>query len=125
MQAQKSWSMLDHRPVLKYVPECDDYIVYWNGIVIPHKMALCYAGTLLNIYPTPEMRKELTLNYKKLYCAGALGLEGDWSHRMKGHADMFGFVNRYIQDHLNSLKEQNIPKEEILGWFDYSRAVSD
>ena len=123
MQAQKSWSLLDHRPVLKYVSECDDYIVYWNGIVMPHKMALCFAGTLLNIFPTPEMKKELTNNYKKLYCSGALGLEGDWIHRMKGQADMFGFVNRYIQHHLNSLNEQNIPKEEILGWFDYSRAV--
>ena len=128
MSAEKAWSLLDNRPVLKYVPECDDYIVYWNGIVMPHKIALCFGGTLLNIFPTPEMRQALNLNYRKLYYANAFETLGKWDHILdgrKGHEerDMYGFLFRYMEKHLNFLKEQTIPGAEILGWFDYKRVT--
>jgi hypothetical protein len=71
MSAEKAWSLLDFRPVVKYVPNCDDYIVYWNGIVMPHKMALCIASQLFGVYPTPEMKIVLQENYCKLYYANA------------------------------------------------------
>ena len=128
MSAEKSWSLLDSRPVLKYISQCDDYIVYRNGIVMPHKMALCFGGTLLNIFPTPEMRRELNLNYRKLYYANAFETLGKWDHILDGRKeheqrDMHGFLFRYIEKHLNSLKEQKISGAEVLGWFDYKRAT--
>ena len=127
MSAEKSWSLLDHRPVLKYIPKCDDYIVYWNGIVMPHKMALCIGGILLNIFPTPEMRTQLQKNYLRLYYANAFDCSGSWDHIIHEGTEMYGFFNRYMGKHLEFIKEQNIPGSEVLGWFDYSRVavVSD
>lgn len=125
MSREKAWSLLDNRPVLKHVPQCDDYIVYWNGVVMPHKMALCFGGTLLNIYPTPEMRKALQENYLKLYYANAFGTLGMWDHMVQGNRDMYGFLFRYMEQHLAALKEQAIPGPEILGWFNYKRVTEE
>ena len=60
MRAEQSWSVLDPKPVLYYVQECDEYLVYWNGIAMPHKMALSMAMEhACGIYPTPEMKTAL------------------------------------------------------------------
>lgn len=40
MTPQHSWSLIYPKPVTVYVSSCDDHIVYWNGLVMPHKMAL-------------------------------------------------------------------------------------
>jgi hypothetical protein len=125
MSAEKSWSVLDPRPVLKYIPHCDDYIVYWNGVVMPHKMALCIAGTLLNIFPTPEMKMAMQENYVKLYYANAFGTLGEWDHMIREHTMMYNLLQRFMNSHLEALKQRtNLTGQEILGWFDYSRANS-
>jgi hypothetical protein len=125
MSAEKSWSMLDPRPVLKYIPHCDDYIVYWNGIVMPHKMALCMAGTLLNIFPTPEMKEFLKENYQKLYYANAFGTLGEWDHMVSDNTRIYNMLMKYMSSHLNELKQRtDLTGKEVLGWFDYSRAKS-
>lgn len=122
MSAEKSWSMLDPRPVLKYIPHCDDYIVYWNGIVMPHKMALCMAGTLLNIFPTPEMKESLKENYQKLYYANAFGTLGKWDHMVSDDNSIYNMLMKYMSSHLDELKQRpDITGKEVLGWFDYSR----
>ena len=43
MRAEQSWSLLDTKPVMLYIEKCDEYLVYWNGVVMPHKMSLCMA----------------------------------------------------------------------------------
>ena len=55
MRSEHSWSLLDPKPVLLYLPKCDDYIVYWNGVAMTHSMALCRAMELTGVYATPEM----------------------------------------------------------------------
>lgn len=124
MSAEKAWSLLDTRPVLKYVPQCDDYIVYWNGIVMPHKMALCLAGRLINVYPTPEMKIVLEENYLKLYYVNAFGSLGKWNDLVTNR-QMYNVVENHMMNHLNELQQQNIPGAEVLGWFNYNRVASD
>ena len=124
MSAEKAWSLLDNRPVLKYVPNCDDYIVYWNGIVMPHKMALCIAGRLIGVYPTPEMKIVMQQNYLKLYYANAFGSNGKWDHLVTNR-QMYNVVENHMMNHLNELQQQNIPGAEVLGWFDYNRVAID
>jgi hypothetical protein len=126
---EKSWSMIDPRPVLKYIPRCDDYIVYWNGIVMPHKMALIIGMQLLNIFPTPEMKRAANENYKKLYFSNAFGDESkEWVNLVnnnKNTSTIYNIVLKSIQKHITSLKEKNYSGKEVLGWFDYSRAITD
>jgi hypothetical protein len=38
--------------------------------------------------------------------------------------EMYNFLFRYMEKHLNSLKEQKISGAEVLGWFDYKRVIS-
>lgn len=125
MHAEKAWSIIDDRPVLKYVSRCDDYIVYWNGIVMPHKMALCLAGSFFGIFPTPKMIVELEKNYRKLYYADAFGVNGAWDHTVKPGHRIYSYLQKIMNDHLASLAEKNIPKPEILGWFNYERCTEN
>ena len=122
MSAEKAWSLLDNRPVLKYVANCDDYIVYWNGIVMPHKIALCLAGRLIGVYPTPEMKIVMQQNYLKLYYANAFDSLGKWDHLVTNR-QMYNVVENHMMHHLNELQQQNIPGAEVLGWFDYNRVA--
>jgi hypothetical protein len=124
MSAEKAWSLLDNRPVLKYVANCDDYIVYWNGIVMPHKIALCLAGRLIGVYPTPEMKIVMQQNYLKLYYANAFDSLGKWDHLVTNRV-MYNVVENHMMHHLNELQQQNIPGAEVLGWFDYNRVAID
>jgi hypothetical protein len=66
MRSEHSWSLLDPKPVLRYVSHVDDYIVYWNGVVMPHSMALCMAMERLGIWPTPEMKMALEKTYEQI-----------------------------------------------------------
>lgn len=129
MSAEKAWSLLDNKPVLKYIPKCDDYIVYWNGIVMSHRIALSIGGTLLNIFPTPEMKQVLNQNYRTLYYADAFDSLGKWDKILEGsrghkEKEMYSYLLRYMEQHLQTLKDQKIPGAEVLGWFEYSRAIS-
>lgn len=123
MSAEKAWSLLDNRPVLKYIANCDDYIVYWNGIVMPHKMALCIAGRLIGVYPTPEMKVALQQNYLKLYYANAFDSLGKWDSLVANRAMIYNVVENHMMNHINELQQQNIPGPEVLGWFDYNRVA--
>ena len=57
--AEKTWSLLDPKPVLKYLQHHDEYIVYWNGMAMTHSQALSLAMEKLGIYPTPEMKSAM------------------------------------------------------------------
>jgi hypothetical protein len=126
MHSELSWSMIDPRPVLKYVPKCNDYIVYWNGVVMPHSMALAQGMTLLNIHPTPEMKRVLHENYYKLYYSDAFGVGRQWESTVRYYQELciWPLFSRYMEAHLNSLKQQNYSGSDILKWFDYNRIIS-
>lgn len=122
MRAEQSWSLLDPKPVLLYIANCDEYIVYWNGAVMPHKMALCMAMEYASgIYPTPEMKTALEQDYERLYYSGAFNTRA-WDLRVCD-SPLYPYLKRIMKDHLFKLiQEPERPAQEVLSWFDYSRA---
>lgn len=119
MRSEHSWSLLDPKPVLLYVDHVDDYIVYWNGVVMPHSMALCIAMEFLGIYPTPEMKMALERNYKKLYYSNAFSTRA-WDHKAAA-GFLYPYLKRIMTEHVKKTVEGKDPKD-ILGWFNYKRA---
>lgn len=121
MRSEQSWSLLDPKPVLVYVQECDDYIVYWNGIVMPHSMALCMAMEhACGIYPTPEMKSSLEKNYERLYYSNAFETRA-WDNKVTSGSPLYAYLKRIMMEHIKSVVEK-WSAAEILGWFNYSKA---
>lgn len=119
MTGHKSWSLIDPKPVLVYVKDCDDHIVYWNGIVMPHSMALAMALETIGIYASPEMRRQMELNYETLYYAGAFGTRA-WDDRVSS-GWLYPYLARIMRPHITKLTEAR-PAAEILAWFDPAKS---
>jgi cobalamin biosynthesis Co2+ chelatase CbiK len=119
MRSEHSWSLLDPKPLLLYLHHVDDYIVYWNGIVMTHSMALCVAMEFVGIYPTPEMKSALESNYRKIYYANGFQTRA-WDQKVE-HSPVYPYIKRIMHDHVKKVTENRNP-QDILGWFDYSRA---
>ena len=122
MTAAKSWSLLDPRPQLVKVSSVDDYIVYWNGIVMPHSMALCIAMQALGIYPSPEMRRHMESNYEQLYFAGAFNTRA-WDQRVINGL-LYPYLSRIMEPHV-AKTTQGLDPKVVLGWFSYDRARTE
>jgi hypothetical protein len=119
MRSEKTWSLLDPKPMLLYVSSVDDYVVYWNGVVMPHSIALCMAMEPFGIWATPEMKTALEKNYRKLYYAGAFDTRA-WDTTVES-SPMFPYLKRIMADHLaKTLKDKEA--KEVIGWFNYKRA---
>lgn len=119
MRSEQSWSLIDPKPVLLYLENHDDYIVYWNGVVMPHSMALCMAMEYFGIYPTPEMKTAMEKNYEILYYSGAFNTRA-WDSRVD-LSPLYPYLKRIMKDHISKLIEKNEPNT-ILGWFDYKKS---
>lgn len=121
MRSEQSWSLLDPKPVLMYINNCDNYIVYWNGIVMPHTMALCMAMEhACGIYPTPEMKASLEKDYERLYYSNAFDTRA-WDSKVQSGSPLYSYLKRIMTEHIKTLVE-NKPPNEVLSWFDYSKA---
>ena len=120
MKAEQSWSLLDPKPVLQYVSHVDDYIVYWNGVVMPHSMALCMAMERLGIWPTPEMKMALEKTYERLYYANAFETRA-WDRQVEGNNPLYVYLKKIMKEHLDKCMEDR-KGSEVLGWFNYNRA---
>ncbi len=119
MRSEQSWSLLDPRPVLLYLEHHDEYLVFWNGLVMPHIFALHMAVELYGIYPTPEMKKARLTTYKKLYYTNAFNTRA-WDSRVKD-GDVFTFLKHLLNAHIAKTCEgKTLP--EVLDWFDYKKA---
>jgi len=119
MRNEQAWSLLDPKPVLIYVETLDDYIVYWNGVVMPHSMALCMTMEYIGVWPTPEMKTAMEQNYDRIYYAGGFQTRA-WDRRVEsGH--IYPYLKRIMGDHISKTIEGKDPSE-ILGWFNYQRA---
>ncbi len=125
MRSEQSWSLLDPKPVLLYIEKCDEYIVYWNGVVMPHKMALCMAMEYAaGIYPTPEMKTALERDYERLYYSNAFNTRA-WDLKVCD-SRLYPYLKRIMKDHLTkTIQETKRPSNEVLAWFDYSRAPKE
>jgi hypothetical protein len=119
MRSEHSWSLLDPKPVLLYISNVDDYIVYWNGIVMPHSMALCMSMEFFGIYPTPEMKTAMEKTYERLYYANAFDTRA-WDRKV-GSGPVYSYLKRIALEHLKKVIEGKEAKD-VLAWFDYKKA---
>jgi len=119
MRNEQAWSLLDPKPVLLYVEKVDDYVVYWNGVAMPHSMALCMAMESIGIYATPEMKSVLEKNYRKIYYANGFDTRA-WDQKVEA-SPLYPYLKRIMVEHLKKVMENRTP-QEVLGWFNYDRA---
>jgi hypothetical protein len=122
MRSEHSWSLLDPKPVLLYLQNADEYIVYWNGVVMPHTMALCMAMEYIGIYPTPEMKTAIEQNYRRIYYANGFDTRA-WDHKVEA-GFVYPYIKRISEKHVKKVIEGKDAKD-ILGWFNYNRARKD
>ena len=119
MRDERTWSLLDPKPVLLYLKKHDEYIVYWNGIAMTHSQALNMSLEYCGIYPTPEMKSAMRLTFQKLYYANGFKTRA-WDLSVDG-GDIYGAQKNWMREHLTKHVKDKDPKE-VLKWFDYSRA---
>jgi len=119
MRSEQSWSLLDPKPIMLYLKNLDEYIVYWNGIAMTHSMALCAAMEHLGIYATPEMKTALEQNYQRIYYANGFDTRA-WDLKVAS-SPVYPYIKRLMKEHLEKYLAGKDPKD-VLRWFDYSRA---
>jgi hypothetical protein len=121
MRSEQSWSQLDPKPILLYLPNLDEYIVYWNTVAMTHSQALCMAMTTLGIYPTPQQKQAMQQNYLKIYHAGGFGHQR-WDQIIQlTQGNVYGYLCKKMQTHVMECTKQISP-DQLLEWFDYGRA---
>ncbi len=121
MRSEQSWSLLDPKPVMLYLSNLDEYIVYWNGIATTHLMALNLAMEYYGIFPTPEMKSAMEQNYSKIYYANGFNTRA-WDLKVSS-SPIYPYVKRLLAEHCKKvIDESGRDISEVLGWFDYSRA---
>ncbi len=121
MRSEQSWSLLDPKPVLLYLNNLDEYIVYWNGIATTHLMALNLAMEYYGIFPTPEMKSSMEQNYSKIYYSNGFDTRA-WD-LMVSSSPIYPYTKRLLADHCkNLIAESDRDISEVLSWFDYKRA---
>jgi len=121
MRSEQAWSLLDPRPVLLYLSNLDEYIVYWNGVVMPHKMALCMSMEHFGIWATPEMKTAMEKDYERIYYAGGFQTRA-WDRKVAG-SPLYPYLKRIMQDHLKKvITEKGTEAKDVLAWFDYKKA---
>ncbi len=121
MRSEQSWSLLDPKPVMLYLSNLDEYIVYWNGIATTHLMALNLAMEYYGVFPTPEMKSAMEQNYSKIYYANGFDTRA-WDLKVSS-SPIYPYVKRLLAEHCKKLiDESGRDISDVLGWFDYSRA---
>ena len=124
MRSEQSWSLLDPKPVILYLSNLDEYIVYWNGIATTHLMALNLAMEYYGIFPTPEMKSAMEQNYSKIYYANGFDTRA-WDLKVSS-SPIYPYVKRLLAEHCKKvIDESGRDITEVLGWFDYSKARKD
>lgn len=119
MRSEQSWSLLDPKPVLLYLRNLDEYICYWNGIVMPHTMALCMAMEYFGIWPTPEMKTAMEKDYERIYYANGFATRA-WDERVSS-SPVYPYLKRIMGEHMKTAIEGR-SASDVLGWFNYNRA---
>ncbi len=121
MRSEHSWSLLDPRPVMLYLENLDEYIVYCNGIATTHLMALNFAMEYYGMYATPEMKTAMEQNYRKIYYANGFQTRA-WDLKVS-ESPIYPYTKRLLQEHCKKIiDDQGRDIAEVLSWFDYSRS---
>ena len=120
-----NWSLVSPLPVVEYVSEHDEYLVHWNGYVMPHVIALNVALADYKARPTPAMIRMMNDRYRKLYEDKVFG-DPKWAVFVFDE-DRFNpyhyFVRKMSEHFYNSGVLDNMDVKEVFHLFDYRKAV--
>lgn len=115
---EHSWSLFDPKPIVVYLPRHDEYIVYWNGVVMTHAQALCLAMEISSgVYCTPQMKICLQQTFEKLYYCGAFNTRS-WDDY---NLNPFDRQKSKLSLHIKNLVK-DMESKEVLSWFDFKNA---
>lgn len=118
--AERSWSMLDPRPIIIFLPKHDEYMCLWNGVIMPFLHAQCLAAEYLGIYQGPSVKASLDEHYHRLYYAGAFGTRA-WDEQVC-QRNTYNLLKDIMANHLNkTLKDRS--GQEIISWFNLNNVV--
>ena len=123
LRSEHSWSLIDPKPVLLYLPNLDEYIVYWNGIATTHLMALNLTMEYYGVFPTPEMKSSMEKNFERIYYSNGFDTRA-WDLKV-AESPIYPYIKRILGPHVKEItadKEKDI--SEVLGWFSYEKARS-
>lgn len=118
--AELAWGSVDPRPIVMYLPEQDDYMVVWNGVILPLVHAQCMAFEWIGVWAGAAIYRELDLRYRELYLAGAFGSR-NWDGIIAENASTYHLLKRILFDHLEKTMP-NYTRQEIAEWFILSNA---
>lgn len=118
-EKERAWSMLDTKPVILYLTHHDEFIVVWNGIVMPYIFAQCMAAERFGVYISPAMCDALKNTYNRLYYAGAFRTR-EWDHIVI-NTSVYHYLIKIMTEHLDKVC-QNKTGKEIMSWFDTNNA---
>ena len=99
MHSEAGWSLLSPNPIIKYLPEFNEHIVYWCGIGMLHSTALTLAcHHMANIYPGASVKAALYDKFLKLYNAGAFQTS-DWDTLAnQGYATHYDLISSWLKN---------------------------
>ena len=122
-RSELAWSMIDSKPVLLYLEKLDEYVVYWNGVVMTHAMALSLSCELVGIIPTHSMQVAMCYNRDKIHAARGFGQNP--RQYINGHTE-YKYLRTVMSRHLKRvITDRAVSAAEVLSWFEYSRARTE
>jgi len=123
-EREKAWSLMSPQPVIFLVKEHNEYLVYWDGFLMPYIVAFNIAMEKFQIYPSPKMKEKMFTKYRQLYYSGAFGIEIKYFDDFAA-SGLYGYVRQTIG---SRAKNQLIKKNtitEVLTMFDLARLQDD
>lgn len=117
--AYVSWSLLNPRPIVVYVKEHDEHLVYWNGYVMTHAHALQIMLIPYGIYASPRVKSSITKRFKQLYTAGLFG-EVVWD-KFVHNVGYYGYVVNKIEKHVRAITN-SVDVYDAVRWLDTNDA---
>ena len=121
MQSEAAWSLLSPDPVIIYLKDFDEHIVYWHGIGMLHATACTLAcHHLAHIYPTLAVKQSLYNKFLTLYNAGIFETS-DWDEPAnRGPENHYRLLEYWLFD--NKKETRNV--KEVLSLLNISRSIT-
>lgn len=114
--AERSWSLLDPKPVVAYHSKYDEYFVFWNGAVMPYAFGLCLASERFGVYASPAMKEAMHATVTRLFYAGAFGSTNKWQSLIKDK-QIYSYLKVHLKEHLDKICTDKVTAHTITEWF--------
>lgn len=107
---QRAWSLVSPLPVVVYLKNYDEYVVFWNGFLLSHAHALQLMLVPYGIYASPEIRRAVTDTFFTLYSSGAFS-DVNWDKSV--HENYYNQVNYFLNQHITTFTQNKTLPEAV------------